>query len=236
MPGNIAQKDGTLKQEGVLTMGPVDPERKSTAKAAAPIRVDSKIVLTLPGLVVREENWDYGGNIRKRQVIQVQDSAAILPINSRGNIILLDQFRIPTRDGEHWLIEAVAGKLDMEDGKWEDPKNTASRELKEELGYTAKALIPYPSYYTTPGKLSEKQFPFVARGLTEGESHLELGEVFRDIKEVTPLEARTMDLSGAIMDLKTQNLIRGYLLELIAKNAKRIGVEVKDLLRPEIEA
>ena len=67
---NKGANEGALKPEGVLAMGPADPERKGAGKGV-PNRVDSKAVLTLPGLIVREEQWDYSGTIRKRPDVYI---------------------------------------------------------------------------------------------------------------------------------------------------------------------
>ncbi len=229
-------KNGDLKPEGILNMGVADPERKNEANDT-PVKINSKVALELPGLIVRLEDWDYGTSVRKRQVVQIQDSVAVLGITGQGKLRLINgKFRIPTKDDEHWLVEVVAGKIDKVDGKWEDPAATAPRELKEEVCSTAKEITPRPAYYTSPGKLTEKQFPFIARGLIDGESQRELGEVFRGgTIDILPTEAKAMIEEGKVMDLKTQNLIRGYLIELMEKNAKRLGVNIEELLRPEKE-
>lgn len=193
---------------------------KRTAASVRPKMVSDRLVLSMPGLEVRSQKWDYGAGVRDRQVVRLQDSVVILPITAEGKIVLIKHFRIPTRDGEHWLYELPAGKIDMlKSGRWERPKCAAARELSEELGYTAKRLEPLTPGYTTPGKVTEKQFPFIATGLKKGRQHLELGEVFAEIIEVTPAKALRMVDSGVIQDYKTQNLIRAYALRVLKASA-----------------
>ena len=53
--------------------------------------------------------------------------AAVVPVFSNGDVLLVEQFRYPMRQS---LLELPAGKVDP----GESPEETAARELEEEVG------------------------------------------------------------------------------------------------------
>ena len=105
----------------------------------------------------------------KRLVVHHQGSAVILPVDGRGRILLVRQYRLPVKQ---YLWELPAGRLD--DG--EKPLEAARRELMEETGYRAKEWVRVARFYPSPGFLSEKMFVYAARGLSAGEVRLESDE------------------------------------------------------------
>ncbi len=83
------------------------------------------------------------------------DAAAILIVNSeKKTVILTRQFRYPAYANdpdEGWLLEIAAGTVIPGD----DVRETAKRELLEEVGYEVADLVPIHSFYPSPGASSE---------------------------------------------------------------------------------
>ncbi len=132
-------------------------------------------------------------------MIRHSGASAIVPLlespEGETKVILVKQYRYAA-DG--YVYEVPAGRLD----EGEAPEACAHRELKEETGYTAKAMIPLTTIFTTPGFTDERIHLFLATGLTAGESRLESDEVL-NIHPVAMSEALEMIHSGAIQDGKT---------------------------------
>jgi len=83
-----------------------------------------------------------------------QAAAALLFDPNLDKIVLIEQFRIGTLSATDspWLLELVAGIIDKE----ETPAQVAVREIQEEAGLLAKALIPICEYWASPGACTEK--------------------------------------------------------------------------------
>ncbi|MBR5479269.1 MAG: NUDIX hydrolase [Clostridia bacterium] len=95
---------------------------------------------------------------------------AILPLLDNGEVICVRQHRYAYNAD---LIEIPAGKLEA----GEDPLECGIRELSEETGYTASEIIPLGCAYPSPGYVNEKLYLYLARGLKEGDSHPDEGEL-----------------------------------------------------------
>ena len=99
----------------------------------------------------------------KRAIVKHGGSAVMMPVDDRGRILLVRQYRLPAQS---YLWELPAGRVD--DG--ETFLQAARRELKEETGYTAKRWKKIATFFPSPGFLAEKMTIFLATGLTAGES------------------------------------------------------------------
>lgn len=98
-----------------------------------------------------------------REVVVHPGGAAVLPVFSNGDVLLVEQFRYPMRRA---LLELPAGKIET----GELPEETAVRELEEEVGYRAGRLEKLGAFYTTPGFCTELLHLFLARDLQPGRS------------------------------------------------------------------
>lgn len=137
-----------------------------------------------------------------REYVTHRGGAAILPIDERGNVYLVRQFRYPYHEE---ILEIPAGKLEA----GEDPAKTALRELEEETGMRCTELIPYGVLYPTPGYTNEHLYVYLATGLTAGTLHLDEDEFINTV--VLPFdEAYQMVLSNTIKDGKTCYAILRY--------------------------
>jgi len=97
----------------------------------------------------------------KRAIVQHNGSAVMMPVDERGRILLVRQYRLPAR---RYLWELSAGRVDP----GETPLKAAKRELIEETGYKAKKWTKLAHFYPSPGFLAEAMTIYVARELKAG--------------------------------------------------------------------
>jgi ADP-ribose diphosphatase len=130
------------------------------------------------------------------EIVHHPGAAAVVPIDERGRVVLVRQYRHATRS---WLLEVPAGKLDH---PGESPEACARREVEEETGFRAGEVLPLGWIWVTPGYSDEKIWLFLARHLTPVPPSLQPDEVLT--VEALPLaEAVRRAMSGEIVDAKT---------------------------------
>lgn len=140
------------------------------------------------------EDWDF---------IHHDGAAAVIPVMDDGKILMVKQYRNAL---ERDTLEIPAGKLDDPD---EEGIVCASRELKEETGYSSDDLEWLLTIRTTVAFCDERIEVFVARNLIPGEQHLDEDE-FVDVKAYKLEELKTMIFEGKIQDSKTMAAILAY--------------------------
>jgi ADP-ribose pyrophosphatase len=131
----------------------------------------------------------------KRAIVQHGGSAVMMPVDDRGRILLVRQYRLPARQ---YLWELPAGRVD----EGETPLKAAKRELVEETGYRAKHWDKIAVFYPSPGFLAEKMTIFRATGLTEGSS-TPMEDERIETRWFTPRELKSWLDAGKIIDAKT---------------------------------
>ena len=141
-----------------------------------------------------EAHWDY---------IHHDGAAAVIPVMDDGKILMVKQYRNAL---ERDTLEIPAGKLDDPD---EEGIVCASRELKEETGYSSDDLEWLLTIRTTVAFCDERIEVFVARNLIPGEQHLDEDE-FVDVKAYKLEELKEMIFEGKIQDSKTMAAILAY--------------------------
>ena len=110
------------------------------------------------GLYV-DGTWEYAKRPNSTACI------AILPILGNGDIVLIEQFRVPTQKN---VIEIPAGLVgDEEAFKDESLAETAGRELIEETGYKADTITPLIGSPTSAGMTPEITHIFAGTNLTK---------------------------------------------------------------------
>jgi nudix-type nucleoside diphosphatase (YffH/AdpP family) len=96
-----------------------------------------------------------------RAVFISGDAATVLPYDpGRDRVLLIEQFRpgpFARGDGQPWLLEPVAGRIDA----GETPEKAARREAMEEAGIVLSDLIRIAAYYPTPAAKAEYLFSFL---------------------------------------------------------------------------
>ena len=145
--------------------------------------------------VTEDRAIDPDGFEIRRVIVQHRGSAVMMPVDSKGRILLVRQYRLPARS---FLWELAAGRLDP----GETPLKAARRELLEETGYRARTWKKLVSFWASPGYVAEKMTIYVATGLQAGESQPMEDERIKT-KWFTPPEVERMIRTGKIADAKT---------------------------------
>jgi ADP-ribose pyrophosphatase len=129
------------------------------------------------------------------EMIRHPGAAAVVPVDTEGNAILVRQYRYAT-DG--WLLEIPAGKLDP----GEAPETCAIREVEEETGYRVGQLEPLGWIWTTPGFTDEKIWLFRGTSLVSGTQQLQ-GDELLEVVKLPLAEAVQAAADGRIQDGKS---------------------------------
>ena len=181
--------------------------------AQSPGKISSKKVYSGRIISVDVDNVRFpDGSTGELEMVRHSGASAVVPLLDAGTdprVLLIRQYRYAA-DG--YVYEIPAGRLDP----GEAPESCASRELREETGYTAASLRQLTTIYTTPGFTDERIHLFVAEGLTPGSSDREADE-FLELHPVRLSEAVAMIQSGEIVDGKTSVAL---LLAYLGRNPK----------------
>lgn len=130
-----------------------------------------------------------------REVVVHPGGAAVVPVFSNGDVLLVEQFRYPMRRS---LLELPAGRIDP----GESPEETAARELEEEVGFRAGKLEKLAAFYTTPGFCNELLHLFLARDLESGGRAGDEDEEL-SVHRYSPTQLEKLIRLGKIVDAKT---------------------------------
>ena len=131
----------------------------------------------------------------EREIVEHPGSIVVVPVNSRGAVLLVEQWRHPAKQV---LLEAPAGTLDP----GEDPAETVQRELREETGHRAAKIRKIGEFWIAPGWCDEYMYAYLATGLTHDPLPQDVDEDLQVVE--TPLEDVPGLLnSGRISDAKS---------------------------------
>jgi nudix-type nucleoside diphosphatase (YffH/AdpP family) len=153
---------------------------------------------------------DGGQQVRKREIYDNGNSAAILPYDpERKTVLLTRQLRLPVflQDGTERTLEACAGKLDGEKAE-----RRIVKEMQEELGYKVSQVERLFELYVSPAAIMEKIVFFTckysaANKVSDGGGLKDEGEDI-EVVETTLEQAAAMIATGEIVDAKTVVLIQ----------------------------
>ena len=157
--------------------------------------INSEVVYKGPVFRVRKHRVVTRSGESDRDIVEHSGGAIMLAVTDEGRILIERQYR---KALEGPMLELPAGKADP----GEDPLVTATRELKEETGYTAENVKHLISFYPTCGYSNEFLHIYICRDLTPGETHWDESECM-DILEYDVDELLRMIGSGEITDSKT---------------------------------
>ncbi len=135
------------------------------------------------------------GKVYPREVIRHPGAVVLLPMIDRDTIVMIQNNRATV--GET-LLELPAGTREPN----ESAEATASRELIEETGYSAKSFTRLHEFYSAPGICDELMHLYVAKELTLGDAAREATEQIEN-RIVTREEAAKMIAEGKIRDAKS---------------------------------
>lgn len=131
----------------------------------------------------------------KRAIVQHGGSAVVMPVDARGRILLVRQYRLPAR---RFMWELPAGRVD----EGETPLQAARRELAEETGYRAKKWKKLAAFFASPGFLAEKMTIYLATELVAGAS-TPMEDERIETRWFTARELDRWIKTGKILDAKT---------------------------------
>jgi ADP-ribose pyrophosphatase len=165
------------------------------------IKMDQRIIsgsrkLYSGNITVRSDKYYLGDKVVEKEIVEHPDSVGIIALDNKRNIVLVEQFRIATKNS---LIEIPAGKIE----KGETPEDAARREMNEEIGYSGK-LTPLFQCYLAPGYDTEKMYFFIASNLKISKKRLTQDEDEEiKVKRIKLSSALEKCISGKIIDCKT---------------------------------
>lgn len=158
---------------------------------------ENKQVYSCKILKVWEEDVALPNGKKVRQSwIDHKPTVAILPVNEQGEVLLIKQYRVPTRQN---LLEIPAGSFD-DDG--ESASDCAQRELAEETGYRAGKMTQLFAGYLLPGYCNEFMYFFLAENLRYDPRTPDDDE-FIEVFPVSLAKADEWVKSGELFDVKT---------------------------------
>ena len=135
------------------------------------------------------------GKTTTREIVEHSDCIAVVPIDSKDNVLLVSQFR---KAVGKYLLEIPAGGIDP----GEQPMAAVRRELQEEIGYIPNKIDKIGGFYAAPGYSTEYLHLYVATYLLPSKLEAEDTE---DIQVVRVPLSRIPDMinSGEICDAKS---------------------------------
>ena len=136
------------------------------------------------------------GQTSTREYVKHNGAVGVLPLDSDGNVYLVEQYRYPFSDV---LTEIPAGKLDK---VGEVPLDAAVRELREETGFTSKKITFLGEFIGSPAIIGERIWLYLAEELEAGEQDLD-GDEFLNVIKMPFEELVEKIMSGEIVDGKT---------------------------------
>lgn len=98
------------------------------------------------------------GKQRPYDLVRHNDSVSIVPVDEKGQLLFVNQYRLGAGAG---LLELPAGVM----GDNEAPEECAAREVREETGMAARQLELLGDFYLAPGYSTEHMYVYLATGL-----------------------------------------------------------------------
>ena len=168
--------------------------------------LSSKVVYEGKVITVEKDDVELpNGKLSFREVARHPGGVVILALKDSETIILVKQFRYPTKQVS---LELPAGKLE----RGENPDYAAKRELEEETGYRAEKWSSLGYINTTPGFCDEKLHLYKAENLSFIGEHPDDGEIIK-AEEIKIPDLMKKIKSGEINDAKTLcAILRGLYL------------------------
>jgi ADP-ribose pyrophosphatase len=146
--------------------------------------------------VTMDHALDPDGFEIKRAIVQHGSSAVVMPVDEKGRVLLVRQYRLPAKQ---FLWELPAGRVD----EGETVYQAARRELAEETGYRARKFQKLAEFYPSPGFLAEKMTIYLATELTAGKQ-TPMEDERIETRWYTAKEIDGLIGTGKILDAKTQ--------------------------------
>jgi ADP-ribose pyrophosphatase len=143
------------------------------------------------------------GRETTREIVEHGDCVAIIAVDDKDNVLLVNQFRKPV---EKELLEIPAGGIEP----GEDAVDCVRREMREETGFLPQKVERLGGFYSTPGYCTEYLYLYLATDLVPSPLEAEDSESIRLVR-VPQAQIPGLITSGSICDAKS---IAGLLLFL----------------------
>jgi len=140
---------------------------------------------------------------------RLDPGSVIVPVDSSGNLILVNQYRHPIKKN---IWQFPGGTIEP----GESPLENANKELLEETGYHASKWIDAGKYYPDPGILGNVGRIFIAQNLKQISLPQNTDQENTQVKAFTIDQIDQMVKIGKIRDGWT--LAAMYMYRLYAKN------------------
>src|SRR5215212_11231559 len=137
-----------------------------------------------------------GGARIEYGVLESDGLAAVVPVTSGGDVVLVRQWRQPLGA---FTLELPSGGVDA----GEEPERAAQRELFEETGYRAQALEHLTSVHTSTGRSTEWCHLFRCEAVRDEPGLRPEPTEFIRVVELPFGEALRMTSDSAIVDVPT---------------------------------
>lgn len=160
---------------------------------------------------LRLDRFNLNNKIIEKEIVEHRPSIGLIPVIDETDILFVIQYRHAV--GKN-ILEIPAGKIE----KGETPKQTALREMREEIGYTGK-LSPVMKWYLAPGYDTELMHIFIATNLKKikkRKADLDDDENIV-VKRIKFTSAIKKCINGEIQDAKTVAALLVYAKVLEAK-------------------
>ena len=128
-------------------------------------------------------------------VVEHSGAVTLLPIDDQGKVWLVRQYRHPAKSE---LLELPAGVINKD----ETPEACARREIREEIGMSARELLKLGEFFMAPGYSSEYMYVFLATGLNPDPLQADEDE-FLSVEKIPLDQLYQMAEQGEIRDSKT---------------------------------
>ncbi|WP_213816980.1 NUDIX hydrolase [Glaciihabitans sp. dw_435] len=158
---------------------------------------------------IRRDTFEYGGHEIVRDYVDHPGAVAVLALDERDRVLLIQQYRHPIAMRE-W--ELPAGLLDIDN---EASLAAAQRELAEEVDLRADDWSSLVSFHTSPGGSNELIDVYLARGLTATDTFAREEEEADIALRWVPLD----EAVTAVLDGRLRNSI--LMIAVLAAHARR---------------
>lgn len=135
------------------------------------------------------------GRVARMDIVDHPPAVLLVPVDENGDIWFIRQYRHAA--GKE-ILELPAGVIEPD----ESPENCALREIREEIGMSAKYIKQVGEFFMAPGYTTEYLFVYLARELRPNPLPGDEDEFIR-VERIHITQAYRMAERGEIHDSKT---------------------------------
>ncbi len=195
-----------MSEQTPPTKGPIGVPIEESASGLVPsvgsgggfTRIDEEVLHVGHVITLARATFEGpAGEVMERDVVHHPGAVAVVAIDG-DDVVLVNQYR-PVM--ERQMLELPAGKLDV---PGEDRRTAARRELVEEAGYDAPALVELGSFHNSIGFCDEHTTIYLATELVPATPvAVSLEEEYLTVERVPLDRVEVLIADGTISDAKT---------------------------------